>query len=70
MKQVNWIKVEDRLPQNWFSVIFADIDGNVGEAYYDPTYGEWKAAGDFEILKNITHWCTLPLPPNDEHNPS
>ena len=56
---MNWIKVEDRMPNYWFDVITCDIDGNVGMGYRTQDE-KWQ---DCQIeLFNITHWMPLPRP--------
>lgn len=54
---MNWIKVEDRVPNYLFDVITCDIDGNVGMGYLELD-DKWM---DTQIeLSNITHWMPLP----------
>ena len=73
MKEVSWISVKDRLPVNGFCVIFCDIDGYVGYAYYQKDTETWHETweGNQEMVE-ITHWMRMPNPPirTNEPNPS
>ena len=60
-----WIKVEDRLPDGFESVIAAGLlDGDekvsVNEAYYA---GRWESVRGHTMLRGVTHWMPLPQPP-------
>lgn len=59
---MEWISVNFRLPQKMYSVLWADIDGNVGEGFIDYE-SIWRNSGDHTILENVTHWGKLPEPP-------
>lgn len=62
--KVEWISVEDRLPEECTHVIVHDEDGTVGEAFHSSgDYFEWVAN---EKMAFPTHWMPLPELPKGE----
>ena len=62
-----WISVDDRLPQNFVSVLGYMTDAGefppvrecytVGNAFFFPTLGD---------VHPVSHWCEMPQPPKGE----
>ena len=62
-----WISVEERLPQNFISVLGYMTDARefppvrecytVGNAFFFPALGD---------IHPVSHWCELPQPPKGE----
>ena len=62
-----WISVEDKLPQNFISVLGYMTDAGefppvrecytVGNAFFFPALGD---------MHPVSHWCELPKPPKGE----
>ena len=62
-----WISVEERLPQNFISVLGYMTDAGefppvrecytVGNAFFFPALGD---------IHPVSHWCELPQPPKGE----
>ena len=60
MKERDWIKVEDRVPESDDSVLVYDDTYGVLVADYDPFWGFTNYEhGD---LDHVTHWMELVLP--------
>lgn len=65
-----WIPVEERLPQNYISVLVyiptAEPLPMVHEAYIGDD-GEWHSSVFYGIEnEDVTHWTTMPRPPKEE----
>lgn len=61
----NWIKVEDRLPDNACEVLIGgpccDICYNIDIGFWDQD--EWCLYRGGELKFSVTHWMPLPSPP-------
>ena len=69
-EQRRWIPVEERLPQNYISVLVyiptAEPLPMVHEAYIGDD-GEWHSSNFYEIEnEDVTHWMPLPEPPKED----
>ena len=72
---MEWISVEDRLPETDKIVLVMTDNGYALARYHDDVNGmcEWQNF-DFEAsicakrftCSYVTHWMPLPLPPNDK----
>ena len=64
-----WIPVEERLPENWTSVIVHRKDGGIFMwEYFDtsPTDECWIDDGmNVYSFYDVTHWMRLPEPPKE-----
>ena len=64
LAKVEWISVEDRLPEGYQWVLVYGDTGDIGDFPFDIGRiigGEWKCLGwDYPV----THWTPLPLSPN------
>ncbi len=64
LAKVEWISVEDRLPEGYQWVLVYSDTGDIGDFPFDIGRiigGEWKCLGwDYPV----THWMPLPLSPN------
>lgn len=63
---INWIKVEDRLPERDLNnhtisidVLYMDKDKNFKIGWYDFTYGVFDYDYGYENRPSITHWAYL-----------
>lgn len=64
--RVQWISVEDRLPQEWEEVLVRSECNFTECAVYLGTPGKWRVTWNHDMLEpdSITHWMPLPEPPN------
>ena len=67
---MEWISVNDRLPEDGENVIACDKERAVCEAIYDKDgkfywSGFW---GDWCDVLEATHWMPLPEPPKEEED--
>jgi len=61
---MEWISVEDRLPETKKKILFI-IDGtNMVTGFYSYTFNEFRVG--FRGYKNVTHWMPLPDPPEGD----
>ena len=61
--EMEWISVNDRLPERMQPVIVCRDNGKVEQGYRD--VGDWwKVYGT--RTKKVTHWMPLPEPPKEE----
>jgi len=64
---MNWIKVEDRMPDCYIVVIAAFVGWNdivfIRVLDYDPTHNEWSDH-EGEIYTTVTHWAVIEKPKN------
>ena len=60
MKERDWIKVEDRVPESDDSVLVYDDRHGVLVADYDPFWG--FTSHEHGDLDHVTHWMELVLP--------
>ena len=68
---IEWISVDDRLPENGDDIIMCFDDGGVALGTYDPETGDWfwlKNKEDYldvtwVVKKKVTYWMPLPEPP-------
>ena len=61
---MEWISVEDRLPENETQCIGYfnhkwQVDFRVNEVWFTNNRWYW----DLDLIENITHWMPLPEPP-------
>ena len=61
MKDRDWIKVEDREPETFDTVLVYDDRHGVLIADYDPSWG--FCSYEHGNLDHVTHWMELVLPP-------
>ncbi len=61
---VEWISVEDRLPDKYGDVICFTRKGTIWQVTYNPTYKLFNVSYDnVENAMDVTHWMPLPQPP-------
>ena len=60
---MEWIKVEDRLPEAGVNVFIYESDGmmEIGEYNVD----HWIESIEYRLRYDVTHWMPLPEPPID-----
>jgi hypothetical protein len=60
MTNVNWIKVEDRLPdeEEAKEPLFVLINGLIEDSYF--TNGIWRSRDKTLVLTKVTHWAVIP----------
>jgi hypothetical protein len=57
-REVYWVSVEERLPEDWVSVDTWNLKKNIRAYRAD---GEWfDAAHDWMLDNTVTHWMELP----------
>lgn len=61
-----WVSVEERLPENNAQVLMWSAKWNIAEAgsYYNGRFWVYSEIGDAYIADDITHWMSLPEPPD------
>lgn len=62
-----WIKVSERLPENLQKVLVCDIMGNIYTAIclrFENGKTDWASYAT--NVRPVTHWCSLPKPPEAE----
>ena len=66
----NWISVRDKLPNDFQTVLFCDIDNDIMLGYH--TYGAPRThfieKGSWDMIKNVKAWQTLPEPYRGDDN--
>ena len=62
---VEWISVEDRLPESGQCVLINSKNGGVAEGAYLSAKGHFEQWRWNSIKKDVTHWQPLPEPPKD-----
>lgn len=60
---MNWIKVEDRLPESEERVLIIENDLMIEIGYYVDSV--WIEDSGLDIRYFVTHWMLLPEPPKD-----
>ena len=69
-----WVRVEERLPENGQIVLFHQKDGFIYCAEYfvgkELMSPEWFIDNDSWNAKVVTHWMPLPAPPELERKPT
>lgn len=71
-QQVNWISVEERLPEEWWPVLalirFSE-EPPAQEVLWHIGNGKWRACWDGAMVESkVSHWMPLPaLPKEDKH---
>jgi hypothetical protein len=67
---MEWIPVNDQLPENLQKVLACDMYGEVYKLHFNNNFGnQWKyvVSGDgiyvSLTIHNVTHWMPLPEPP-------
>ena len=66
---MEWISVNDRLPDNWETVLVLCKDGGMFVGRYTPFkhWEIWTAMKSTRIVKRtVTHWMPLPELPKGE----
>ena len=65
---LEWISVDDGLPEDWADVLALSRYGFLETAVYTGVSGKWRTAwnGDTLEMDSITHWMPLPQPPKGE----
>ena len=67
-----WVRVEERLPENGQIVLFHQKDGFIYCAEYfvgkELMSPEWFIDNDSWNAKVVTHWMPLPAPPEKENS--
>ena len=68
---LEWISVNERLPENGHNVLFCKKDGNVSEGHYERRAGlnmwcQYRWSCSIPVEK-VTHWMPLPEPPEASH---
>ena len=67
-----WVRVEERLPENGQIVLFHQKDGFIYCAEYfvgkELMSPEWLIDNDSWNAKVVTHWMPLPAPPEKENS--
>lgn len=64
MRKNDWISVEDRLPGTRHDTVLVYRAGHeTVVAWYSRKYGQWNNAHTGRELPHVTHWQTLPEPP-------
>ena len=61
-----WVSVEERSPENNAQVLMWSAKWNIAEAgsYYNERFWVYSEIGDAYIADDITHWMSLPAPPD------
>lgn len=64
MKANDWIKVRDRLPEAWTSVLVFTKYDRLYVAYWNGR--DWVSNGEVDVvgLAGVTHWTPIVLPNN------
>ena len=63
---MEWISIQDRLPDDMQEVIVYSVDGGVESGvYYSEGCFDYYDVSNRSILVNVTHWMPLPNPPQD-----
>lgn len=64
---MEWIKVEDRLPENGVEVLACFYNNVQTMPCWVDRYGDWFQVNRIlPITNKITHWMPLPEPPKEE----
>ena len=62
-----WININDKMPEDGKKVLFSDgISIMVGWYNADKEYWELTDADMIAYAQDVTHWMTLPEPPEEE----
>ena len=62
-----WISVKDRLPEGCETVLICNANKKfVASGYYSPVEKRWNQIGNRFLLFTITHWMSLPEPPESK----
>lgn len=61
-----WVSVEERSPEKNAQVLMWSAKWNIAEAgsYYNERFWVYSEIGDAYIADDITHWMSLPAPPD------
>lgn len=59
-KQIEWISVEERLPEKQANFLIADDKGHMEIALWTKQFGWFSGSNR---VKKVTHWMPLPEPP-------
>lgn len=67
MQGTNWVKVSERLPNDYEVVLTKNNGANARAVFiYDeqktPTFIHFSRNGKSRILSNVTEWCSPPMP--------
>lgn len=58
---MNWISVEDRLPEIDLEVLIVEKDLIIEVGSYQEYY--WVENTEYKMRENVTHWMPIPKPP-------
>lgn len=56
---IQWISVEDRVPEHWMGVTTVDEDGDIEQLHYNTVNKSWcffDGENEIETAYEITHW--------------
>ena len=63
-RKVEWISVEERLPEDGETVLTIDSDGEMQVSFYETDLeGIFQQCHGLVMIYNITHWMPLPKAP-------
>ncbi len=63
--ELEWISVNDRLPEDVSDVLFFHVNYGILYGYYYAGHKSWNSDGwEYHDKKCVTHWMKLPEPPN------
>ena len=63
---MEWISVEDRLPENTGWYLVYHHNGKMGQCKFYTNPNEWWYEGTSCHKTRCTHWQSLPAPPEEE----
>jgi hypothetical protein len=63
-KQLQWISVDERLPENGLPVLMAGSHDEPVTGYLAAARMNWYTYEDDDYVVGITHW--MPIPPQDK----
>ncbi len=61
---MEWISIEDKIPESDYDVIVCTTRNYIEKASYDESSKKFFSNGYF--VKNVTHWMELPETPKDQ----
>ena len=65
-----WVPVDRSPPEDGYTALVIDRDGDMFVAYWSEEYGEFCLNYDYFNGDSVTHWMALPQPPERQHEPS
>lgn len=60
---INWVAVEEKMPESGQCVLLYSKDGGVAEGAYLSSKGHFEQWRWNAILTNVSHWMPIPEPP-------